>query len=461
MNTFAFAMLTPHTSIQFEQRVEDYITLHRLISREQPVLVALSGGADSVALLRVLMALGYRCKAAHCNFHLRGDESDRDERFVRELCAGLGVPLYVRSFDVTTYINEKGVSLEMACRELRYAWFDDLLKEQGCERLAVAHHLNDNVETFFLNALRGTGIKGLSGIPVKNGAVVRPLLCVKRADVMNYLDSLRQAYVTDSTNKVNDVKRNKFRNIILPQIERYFPDADTQFGKTISHVNSCNALYSELVKQAKNDVCNFKGGMLSIDISKLLRFKNVITLLFEVLRPYGFNYSQCSDVMRTIGEKVEVGKHFYSSSYTLSVQRTMLEVYVHQPTLETSYDINLNNSELSCPIKIDIKIVEKVKNSLQNCDGRCVIALNLDVQNVKNIVIRHWRTGDRFRPFGMNGSKLLSDLFTDMKLSEREKNEVWLMEADGEILWVIGCRASALYKVGADDKRYLMLSVSK
>lgn len=445
-------------SQRFEQRVKAFIDSARLISGKRTVLVALSGGADSVALLCVLRALGFKCSAAHCNFHLRDEESDRDELFVRNLCATMQVPLKVRHFDVPAYMRHEGVSMEMACRDLRYDWFFSLLRELDCEALAVAHHQNDNVETFFINALRGTGVSGLAGIAPKNGAVVRPLLCVSRADVEEYLKDNGQGYVVDSTNLQSDVKRNKLRNIILPSLEQYFPGAGRQLSDTVSKVRSCNSLYAELVERAKSEICQQSGDVLYVNRSKLLRIENHQMLLFEILKPYGFNYAQCSDILSAMASGACVGKHFYSSSFTLNIQRANLEVFINKPTLECAYAINLKTNLITSPIKIEIKIVYSSQFSLAECDGKNVIALNMSVAYAANVVIRHWRHGDRFRPFGMKGSKLLSDLFTDLKLSEREKRQVWLMEADGEIIWVIGYRASALYKVNNSDDSYLLLS---
>ena len=328
-------------SQQFEKRVKDFIVQHHLMSGVRPVLVTLSGGADSVALLRVLLALGYDCKAAHCNFHLRGDESNRDEAFVRELCAHLNVPLFVKDFDVPAYMRSKGVSLEMACRDLRYAWFKVLLREQDCGVIAVAHHQNDNVETFFINALRGSGIGGLSGIAPKNDAVVRPLLCVTRGEVLEYLEDNSQDYVTDSTNQKNDVKRNKLRNIILPTIEQHFPGAGAQLGKTVQQVRSCASLYDELIEQAQAEICEQKDDVLLVDCAHLLRFTNANTLLFEILKPYGFNYAQCTDILKAFGSEHGVGKHFYSSTCTLTILRRKLEVFVNKVKLESAYGINL------------------------------------------------------------------------------------------------------------------------
>lgn len=446
-------------SQRFEQRVKAFIDSARLITGKRAVLVALSGGADSVALLRVLLALGFRCGAAHCNFHLRGEESDRDERFVRAFCATMQVPLQVKHFDVPAYMSREGVSMEMACRDLRYDWFFSLLHDLDCEALAVAHHQNDNVETFFINALRGSGVSGLAGMAPKNGAVVRPLLCVSRSDVEEYLKDIGQDYVVDSTNLKSDVKRNKLRNIILPAMEQCFPGAKCQLGKTVSMMQSCHSLYAELVGKAKNEICRQSGDVLYVDFSKLLSFANHGLLLFEILKPFGFNYAQCTDILAAIQSGDCVGKHFFSSSFTLTIQRANLEVFVNESTLECAYATNLKCNKITSPIEIDIKIADCSQFSLKNCDGKSVIALDLSVTDAKNVVIRHWRHGDRFRPFGMKGSKLLSDLFTDLKLSEREKRQVWLMEADGEIIWVIGYRASTLYKVNDTDEAYLVLSL--
>ena len=224
---------------------------------QQPVLVALSGGADSVALLRVLLAAGCDCRAAHCNFHLRGEESMRDEQFVRDLCQRLDVPLTVKDFDVTAYQCEHGGSVEMACRELRYTWFEQERQRQGCSVIAIAHHADDQVETFFLNLLRGTGAKGLSGMQRLNGHIWRPLLGVSRNDLLEYLSSLGQDYVTDSTNAQNDYRRNQLRNIVLPVIEQQFPSSDRRILDTMDNLARDHALLNALVNDILPDERHF------------------------------------------------------------------------------------------------------------------------------------------------------------------------------------------------------------
>ena len=213
----------------FIGRVEQYMARCGMPAPGARVLVALSGGADSVALLLVLRSLGYDCVAVHCNFHLRGEESMRDEKFVRGLCADLGLQLKVKDFNVKERMKADGVSVEMACRDLRYEWFEHERQSEQCCNIAVAHHSDDNVETLLLNMLRGTGIAGMAGIKPMNGYIIRPLLCVSRQEIEEFLKEVGQDYVIDSTNAVADVKRNRLRNIVLPVIMGQFPSAKTGF----------------------------------------------------------------------------------------------------------------------------------------------------------------------------------------------------------------------------------------
>ncbi len=438
---------------RFLNKVKEFIGSGNLIDADAPVLVALSGGADSVALLRVLLALGYECRAAHCNFHLRGDESDRDEHFVTELCKRLNVLLDVKHFDVPAYMSEHGVSLEMACRELRYEWFDKLVAEHGCQCIAVAHHNDDNIETFFLNALRGTGIAGLTGMKPRNGNVVRPLLCVSRAEILELLSELGQDYVTDSTNLENDARRNRLRNVVLPAIYSEFEGSKDALLKTIENMTRCNDLYRESVGVMRNIVSEREGNSLIIDTEILNSFENREMLLYEILKPHGFNHEQCADMLTSA-----VGRHFTSSTHKAAINRSTIEV---EPIAERKEDIrviDLDDELISEPIKLEIKHIHGKPFSPSMVDGKRVVAFNPEILQCSEVLLRHWREGDRFKPFGMHGSKLLSDLFTDLKLTEKQKNATWLLEADGEILWVIGYRAAQAYKVSNDSTSYLIIS---
>ena len=232
----------------FHWNIQKYIEEKQLFTLHDKVLVALSGGADSVALLRVLLVLGYHCEAAHCNFHLRGEESDRDERFVNELCKGLGVTLHVTHFDTVAYASRHHVSIEMAAREMRYDWFEQLRKERGMAVIAVAHHRDDSVETFLLNLIRGAGINGLKGISPHNGCIVRPLLEVSRQDILDYLRCLRQGYVTDSTNLQDEYMRNKIRLNILPMLRELNPSVSESIAETSRRLTDVSLIYNKEIE---------------------------------------------------------------------------------------------------------------------------------------------------------------------------------------------------------------------
>lgn len=444
------------------QKVARYVDENKLFSSADRVLVALSGGPDSVALLRVLRELGVECVAAHCNFHLRGEESMRDERFVRRLCRELRVPLEVVDFDVETYKAEHGVSVEMACRELRYEWFETVRVKCGCPCVAVAHHRNDNIETFWLNALRGTGIMGLGGMKPRNGNVVRPLLCLGRKEIEEYLHETRQASVTDSTNLESDVKRNKLRNDILPCVNADFPDAETTMTKTIGNVRECLNLYEEAVGVLRLIVCdNYNcDGEFLIDRDCLFAYENKEMLLFEILKPFGFNRSQCKEIVAASGSGEKTGKRFLSGTHELWVERDKLEVLVHKPKDEAEHVIDLNNKLISMPVEMECETVEGRVFDAKMCNGKDTVAFSKSILKCKEVVLRHWRDGDRFRPFGMRGTKLLSDLFVDMKLRMKDKHDAWLMEADGKIVWVAGYRSSAEYAVERGATEYVVLKLN-
>lgn len=413
------------------------------------VLVALSGGADSVALLRVLLAAGCECRAAHCNFHLRGEESMRDEQFVCELCQRLDVPLTVKDFDVAAYQQEHGGSVEMACRELRYAWFEQEREQQRCSRIAIAHHADDQVETFFLNLTRGTGLKGLAGMQRMNGNIWRPLLGVSRDDVLDYLATIGQDYVTDSTNAQNDYRRNRLRNIVLPVLEQQFPESQQRILDTMDNLGRDHSLLTTLVNNVLPDERHF-------DIETLCNMPDASTLLYHRIRHLGFNRKQCVNVIEA-ARRGHSGSQFSTGSHLLIVNRQTIDIepLAEQDDIEIPFDLS---SGLHSPVRISI-IKGDAPFSPRMCDGTRTVAFNTRLLDCQHIVLRHWRRGDRIKPFGMNGSKLVSDLFADLKLDHATKRNVWLLEADGDILWVLGYRASALYPVTPESQNYLLLKM--
>jgi tRNA(Ile)-lysidine synthase len=422
--------------------------LNRL--KHQPVLVALSGGADSVALLLTLLELDIDCRAAHCNFHLRGAESMRDECFVRDLCQRLEVPLTVKDFDVAAHQQSHGGSTEMACRELRYTWFEQERQQQECALIAVAHHADDQVETFFLNLLRGTGVRGLSGMTKLNGNIWRPLLNVSRSDIIDYLKSVGQDYVNDSTNAQNDFRRNRLRNIVLPLLETQFPQAHERILDTMGNLALDHEVLNSLVSEVLPDERH-------IDISSLCARQQAPTLLYHRIRHLGFNRDQCVQAI-TAARQGHSGRQFQVDGYVLYLNRQTLDIEPAETTPDVEIPVDLT-SDFESPVHISVSH-NNAPFSPMMCDGKHTVAFNKQILDCQRIVLRHWRRGDRMKPFGLKGSKLVSDLFADFKLSNTANRDLWLFEADGDILWVLGLRASALYPVPKESQDYLLLRMT-
>lgn len=438
---------------EFENKIANYIAGECGLTHSRPVLVTVSGGADSVALLLVLHSLGYSVIAAHCNFHLRGEESNRDEQWVRQLTSHLGVALHVKHFDVAAYQLSHKVSVEMACRELRYEWFYAVRAELQCQAIAVAHHGDDAIETFFINAMRGSGVQGLASIKPRNGWLVRPMLCVTRHDVEEYLGDRGVHYVVDSTNEENVYRRNKVRNVMLPELYRLFPEAKSGLLRTIHDMRASSALYAEMLGKCSEGVVRKTADGCVINYDALRGFDCGEALLFELIKPYGFNGIQAHEAWNVMGSS---GKCFYSDTHELISGRTEFEVCGKTANDSRDYYVSLY-ADVDFPAPI---AVELVPMPFEKCgiNGRCSVAFGSGIMEAKHLVLRHSRPGDRFKPFGMRGTKLLSDLFADAKLSEREKRSVWVLAADGVIVWVLGLRAADAYRITDRDKYYVKLT---
>ena len=278
-------------------KVARFLEHERLLTAKCRVIAAVSGGADSVCLLRVLKQIGYDCIAAHCNFALRGEESDRDEDFVRKLCQDLDVELHCIRFDTRSYAATHKLSIEMAARELRYRWFEQLRIQCRAEAIAVAHHRDDAIETCLLNLLRGTGIQGLTGIPARNGAVVRPLLAVDRREICDWLQSIGQSYVTDSTNLENDYTRNKIRNRLLPLLEEINPQVRQTLFTDMENFAAAAHIYHQAIDAAKAGAVEEGEGCRWIDLEAVKAFAEPKTLLFALLQPYGFHPAEIGKIL--------------------------------------------------------------------------------------------------------------------------------------------------------------------
>ncbi len=450
-------------AVMFDEKVRQYIAREGLFVEGDRLLVALSGGADSVALLRVLLSLGYGCEAAHCNFHLRGEESNRDEAFVRHLCERLKVPLHVVHFDTESHAQSRHISIEMAARELRYAYFGELAEETGSSAVAVAHHRDDSVETFLLNLIRGTGINGLKGIPPKNGKVVRPLLAVSRREILAYLAELGQDYVTDSTNLQDEYTRNKIRLNILPLMEDINPSVQGSIMTVSERLSEVAGVYRACMEEGKKKVVSSfdEGGegAFRISVPLLLDEPAPRSLLFEILHPLEFNSSQVELIYGQLcGES---GRKFIGKEWIVVKDRFCLLVTKvgsleqDDRTLELPEEGTLLLSE---SVHITVRKVQRTASFVIPRQRNCV-CLDADKLNFP-LMIRHWRQGDKFVPFGMKGVKKLSDYMTDRKFSLLQKQQQWVVCSGDRIVWLVGERCDNRFRVEADTTHLLCLEIT-
>ena len=409
-------------------KVERYIKKYNLLNASDLHVVALSGGADSVALLLLLKEHGFNVHAAHCNFHLRGDESDRDEAFCVELCQRLGVELHRAHFDTREYAELHKVSIEMAARELRYKWIEQLRQDIGAAGICVAHHRDDAAETVILNMVRGTGVRGLTGIRPRNGYILRPLLCVSRDEIEAFLAQKGQEYVTDSTNLEDEATRNKVRHHVIPELRQLN-------GKALENIQRMTERMmdiEELLDVYKSQKIVRKEGEI------VIRKQDVLNeyLLYELLADYGFNASQVSQIYEVMRSD-RVGGVFSSQDYDLAVDRENLLIEPHLEPMKP----------LKIPETGTYLLDERHKIRVESGDfpvSKDPFVATLDASKVQfPLTVRRVEEGDWMVPFGMKGRKLLSDLMTDCKLSIFDKRrQIVVTDSQGVIIWAIGIRVS-------------------
>lgn len=428
-----------------------YIEKYRLLSEDRPVLVGLSGGADSVALLGVLVRLGYPCIALHCNFHLRGEESDRDEAFACEFAESLEVPFHKIDFDTISYAGERHLSIEMAARELRYAWFEEMRERLGGQATAVAHHRDDNVETVLMNLIRGTGIRGMSGIRPRNGFIVRPLLCVSREDILAWLADQGYAYMVDSTNLSDAYTRNFIRLNVLPLLEEINPSARNTIARSAEHLSAAETIYIYVLEQARKEVVVSDD---RLSIGALMRFPAPKTILYELLKEYGFTRLVSDDIFAALTK--EPGKLFYSSTHRLLKDRDYLWITSLEKKEKRTFVLDPEKGINHEPIELSFqKLVITIGFPIEK--NKRIAYLDYDKLDFP-LTLRTWKEGDWFIPFGMKGRKKLSDYFSDHKFSRIEKERTWLLCSGDAIVWVVGERTDNRFRMDESTKRVLIVN---
>ena len=409
-------------------KVGQYVKKHNLLKDNKLYIVALSGGADSVALLLLLKEHGFNVHAAHCNFHLRGAESDRDEGFCVELCRHLGVELHRVHFDTCAYADLHKVSIEMAARELRYHWFEQLREDLGAAGICVAHHRDDAVETVVLNMVRGTGVRGMAGIRPQNGYILRPLLCVSRVEIEDFLAKRGQKYVTDSTNLEDEATRNKVRHHIIPELQRLNGKALENIQRMTERMAAVGALLD-----------NYKAEKVRVEAGRTVVRKDDVPndyLLYELIADYGFNSSQATQIFECMSAG-NVGGVFSSASYDLLVDREHLLI---EPLLKPMKPLVIPETGIYL---LGEKHKIRVESGIFPISKDPFVA-TLDASKVNfPLVVRRVEEGDWMVPYGMKGRKLLSDMMTDLKMSIfNKRKQLVVVDNKGVIVWSIGLRVN-------------------
>lgn len=404
--------------------------------------VAFSGGMDSLVLLHLLHTIGYKIKALHCNFHLRGDESNRDESFVRKTCASLQIPVDVLQTNANLVASEKKISVQEAARDIRYNWFYEKLKEQPNSFLATAHHADDAVETFLINSSRGTGIRGLLGIPAVQGRIIRPLLPYTRSEIEAYAVLQQLQWVEDSSNDSDYYTRNFIRHKILPVLAEKFPQASKNIHQTIIHLQDAALLYHQALETNLRKLHNKKGNEIHIPVLQLLKSKPVTTILWEMIQTYGFTAAQVTDVLQLCN--AANGAYVASASHRIIRNRKWLIIAPAEAS------------------KASHILIEKDINSISSLHGTLDIQMkpaSIPVHPDENIacidsklvhyplLLRPWKTGDYFYPLGMTKKKKVSRFLIDLKLSPTEKEKVWVLESNKKIIWIVGYRIDNRFKL--------------
>jgi tRNA(Ile)-lysidine synthase len=432
---------------------ESNIAKTGLFNKKHHLLLAISAGVDSVVLACLLKEGGFTFSLAHCNFRLRDKESDLDMKFCIQLAKKLNVKIYTSTFDTHAYCTEHKLNVQLAARKLRYEWFHKIIKEHHFDYLLTAHHANDVIETIFINLLRGTGINGLKGIPEKKGKVVRPLLKFKKEDIIAYSKSKKISFRLDKSNLEDKYERNFLRLHVIPLLKKLNPKIEETFIKNTIHLSEEAGIVRDFLEQKSVDLVTQTPGFLFINIKKLKKEIYISSVLNSLINGYGFNETQQKNILKNILDNGVSGKIFNSSTHSLTINRNDLII----KPLENVYFSELKISSLPELKKQSLFMFTKTKSFSIPKKNELIIHPN---KLVFPLTVRTKQTGDKFRPYGMKGFKLVSDFLKDEKLSAFEKEKCKLLvNGNGDIIWIAGYRSDDRYKVGKTDSNLLKLTL--
>lgn len=430
----------------------EYIQKENLFHSKDKLLLAVSGGVDSAVLCHLCMQSGFDFSIAHCNFKLRGAESDRDQLFVKNLAEKWSVDFYVKDFDTEKYAVENKISIQVAARELRYQWFHEL---DVARFILTAHHLDDNIETLLMNFFKGTGVAGLRGILPKNNQLVRPLLFAKKVDLLVYAKENNLHWIEDSSNDSDKYSRNYFRHQIIPLVEKVFPQAASNLADNILRFREIEQLYRQSIAWHKKNLIEQKGNEIHIPVLKLKKTVPLQSVLFEIIKDFGFTVNQSNEVIELLDS--ETGKYVKSKSHQIVKNRNWLIIAENQTSESATIIIENNDHNIEFTLgHLVLKMVNAEGYKISTDQLQAV----LDADKIKfPLILRKWKQGDYFYPLGMTKKKKVSRFLIDQKLSRIEKENVWLLEMDKKIIWVVGLRIDDRFKICISTKQVLSISV--
>ncbi len=438
-------------------KVKTLAAAHQIDLSRRRVLLALSGGMDSVVLAEVLHQLGVRFGIAHCNFQLRGEESEGDEALAKTLAAKYDVPYFSVKFDTEAYMAERKVSIQVAARELRYQWLHEVREANGFHYLATAHHLNDNIETVLHNFIKGTGIKGLRGMLPKNGRLIRPLLEVSREEIAAFCQANNLTYREDSSNASSKYTRNKIRHHLVPLIADINPGFQEAFADRLKIFSELEETYTLRFNKIAKQLFLKRGNDVYIPIIKLQQLKQRRSILFEHLKPFGFNAAQIDDMLAALDS--DSGKQFLSEqARVVKDRRFFIVTDLAKGNRGAIYIEHANDLVKLDGFSLHCAAVEAATAVI----GKEKAHAFLDLDKVKfPLLLRPWRQGDYFYPFGMKlKKKKVSKYFKDQKMPIHQKENVWILESDQRVVWIVGERIDERFKVTDQTQKVLVIRKS-
>lgn len=434
------------------KKFKTYYQKNDLFKQSDNILLTVSGGKDSMAMLHLFNACNLNFGVAHCNFSLRGAKSDADEELVKSICEKHKITFHSTKFNTKVYAEQNGISIQMAARELRYNWFEELSVDNNYDYIATAHHKNDVAETMLINLSKGTGLAGLHGIRNKSEKIIRPLLDFKREEIGVYVQKNNVVYREDKSNTDNKYTRNAIRLDVIPLLEKINPNVIESLVQTANYINEAEQIVEEKVENEFRRCTDIKDGKIYFDITKLKSLTALATQLYYFIKPYGFNAAGVEDIVQSFEE--QSGKQFFSKTHIIVKDRGCL---ILQKITENDSDKVVVNSLQELERKLMCRATKYAAKGYK--PRKSPQYANLDYDKIKfPLTIRNWKEGDSFQPFGMKGKKKLSDFFIDNKIDVITKNQTKILTQNDKIIWVIGFRIDDNFKITNSTQNVLLIN---